>query len=171
MIGEHQAKCLYIPQECPAGKLECGPCSWTGSYSDIEGHLKENHLELCSEYVEGDFKLLFDLTANIRLICFIFAYGEIFFSEFVENKNIFHADILYVGPPENAAKYKYRVEFVNKDNTEGVTVMRFTGNSKVLLPVLCRPGDGVKLHYDEVKRLTDKKCNLKFKLDIIKVGN
>jgi hypothetical protein len=36
-----------------------------------------------------------------------------------EKDDIFYAVLMYVGPVENAAKYKYKVEFVNKDDTEG----------------------------------------------------
>jgi hypothetical protein len=85
--------------------------------------LKENHHEECCEYVEGDFKFIYKLTDGMKLFCFIFAYNEIFFSLFQEENNIFYAVLLYVGPAKNAAKFKYKLEFVNTDNTESVTVM------------------------------------------------
>jgi hypothetical protein len=163
--------CQYLQQECPAAKLEVRTCSWTGSFKDIKEHLKENHLELCSEYVEGDFKLLFKLTANIRLICFIFANNEIFFSVFQEEENIFYAVVLYVGPAENAAKYKYRVEFVNKDNTEGVTVMCLTRSYKENLQDVYSKGNCGMLHFSALLRLGDEEGKVKYKLEIIKVGN
>jgi TPP-dependent pyruvate/acetoin dehydrogenase alpha subunit len=31
--------------------------------------------------------------------------------------------VQYIGPPENADIYKYKVKFVNNDKTEGVSVM------------------------------------------------
>jgi hypothetical protein len=34
--------------------------------------------------------------------------------------------VQYIVPRENAAKYKYRVKLVNKDNTESVTEMHLT---------------------------------------------
>lgn len=58
-IGGHQAICLQIPQKCPFAKLAIRKCCWTESY-DMEKHLKEIHLELCFEYVEGDFKFLYN---------------------------------------------------------------------------------------------------------------
>jgi uncharacterized protein involved in type VI secretion and phage assembly len=51
-------------------------------YSDIKGHLKENHLEECCEYVESDFKFLYRLTKYMKIFCFIFAYNEVFFPSF-----------------------------------------------------------------------------------------
>ena len=169
-IDDHQAKCQYIQQKCPAAELASGTCSWTGLHSDMKGHLKENHPGHCREYVEGDFKFNHKLTTNKNWFCFIFAYNEIFFSSFRVGKNIFYAVLRYVGPAENAAKYKYRVEFINKDSTEGVTVMHLTRRCNENLRDVCRSGKCVKLHYDVVKHFM-KKSSLRFKLDIIRVGN
>jgi len=173
-IVGHQAKCRYIPQVCPVAKLAIGKCSWTGSYDDIKGHLEENHLEVCCEYVEGDFKFLYNLPSygsGIKLFCFIFAYNEVFFSLFLAERNVFYAVLLYVGPPENAAKYKYIVEFVNKDNTEGVTVMHLTRSSDENLDDVYNSGKCGKLLYEVMSRLKDEKGNVKFKLEISRVGN
>jgi len=45
-IVGHQAKCRYRLQVCPAAKPEIGR-SWTGSYDDFKGHVKEDHLSKC----------------------------------------------------------------------------------------------------------------------------
>jgi len=124
-IVGHQAKCRYIPQICPVAELENGNCSCTGSYNDIKGHLKEN-FEECWEYVEGGIQLLCRLTDHMWVSCFIFAHNEIFSTSFPENENAFHVVVRYIGPAENAAKFKYKVEFVNKDDTESVSLMYLT---------------------------------------------
>jgi E3 ubiquitin-protein ligase SIAH1 len=170
-VGKHQKICLHIPQNCPVAKLAFGKCSWTGSYSDIKGHLKENHAEVCCEYVEGDFKFLYSLTKHMEIFCFIFAYNEIFFSLFQVKHDIFYAVVLYVGPVGNAAKYKYKVEFVDEDDTEGVTIMHLTRFCYEDLDDVYNSGNCGKLHYDVVSRLKDKEGNVKFKLEIIRVGN
>jgi hypothetical protein len=144
---------------------------WTGSYNDIKEHVKENHLAACYEYVEGDFKFLYGLDTGMKFFCFILAYNEIFLSIFEEKDNIFYAAVLYVGRAENAAKYKYKVEFVNTDDTEGVTIMHLTSRSDRYLDDVYRSGNCGKLHYDVVSRLKDEKGNLKFKLEVIRVGN
>jgi E3 ubiquitin-protein ligase SIAH1 len=170
-IDKHQAICLYFQQKCPAAKLGIGACSWTGCFKDVEGHLRENHLEHCCEYVEGDFKYLYQLSSNMKVCCFIFAYSEIFFSSFeAKDEKIFYAVLLYIGPAESETKYKYRVEFVNQDNTESVTVMCLTRSCEESLQDVYRLGNCVKLHYDVVKHFM-KKSNLKYKLEIIKVCN
>jgi E3 ubiquitin-protein ligase SIAH1 len=169
-IGKHQDICPYIPQKCPAAKLAFGNCSWTGSYSDMKKHLKENHLELCCEYVEGDFKFLYGVCPQLRCFCFIFAHSEIFFSFFEENDNIFYAVLMYVGPAKNAAKYKYKVEFVDEDNTEGITVMHFTKWYNEGLQDIYASDKYGMLCYDQVSRLKDKISNVKYKLEIMRVG-
>jgi hypothetical protein len=146
-------------------------CNWTGSYNDIKGHVRENHLDECCEYIEGDFKFLYGLNTQTKFFYFIFACNEIFFSVFEEKDNTFYAAVLYVGPAENAAKYKYKVEFVNKDDTEGVTIMHLTRSSGENLDDVYKSGKCGKLHYDVVSRLKDEKGNVKFKLEINIVGN
>jgi uncharacterized membrane protein len=37
---------------------------------------------------------------------------------------IFHGVLQYIGPAENVAKYKYKMEFVNEGSMEGVSVTR-----------------------------------------------
>ena len=39
---------------------------------------------------------------------------------------MFYVVVQCAGPPENAAKYQYKVKFVNNDNTEGVSVTHLT---------------------------------------------
>ena len=107
----------------------------------------------------------------MKFFRFIFAYNEIFVSLFLTIKGIFYAVLLYVGPAENAAKYKYKVKFVNEDDTEGVTVMHLTRSAGEDLDELYNSGKCGKLHYDVVRRLTDEQSNLKFKLGIIRIGN
>jgi hypothetical protein len=170
MILEHQEICQYIPRKCPVAQLAFGNCSWTGSYSDMEKHLKENHLELCCEYVEGDFKFLYSLNISTKIFCFIFAYNEIFFSLYQVEDSSFYAVLQYVGPAGNADKYKYKVEFVNKDNTASITVMHLTRWYNEDLQRVYVSERRAKLYFDQVSRLKDEKSNVKFKLEIIKVG-
>jgi hypothetical protein len=145
-------------------------CGWTGSYNDIKGHLKEKHLEKCWEYVEGGTQFLCRLTDLVGFSAFIFAHSEIFFPSFLENNNIFNVVVRYIGPAENATKFKYKMEFVNKDDTEGVTLMYLTRSADENLRGIYRSDSCGKLHYDVMSRLKDEEGDLMFKLEIIKVG-
>jgi hypothetical protein len=170
-IDGHQVECLHFPQKCPSSKLNCEYCKWSGDYNDIKRHLQSNHLEVCCEYTEGDFKFLCSLDTPTKFFCSIFAYNEIFFSLFEEKHDMFYAVLMYVGPVENAAKYRYKVEFVKKDDTERVTLMHLTRSYNENVHDVYRSGNCGKLHYDAVSRLKDKEGNVKFKLEIIRVNN
>jgi hypothetical protein len=79
--------------------------------------------------------------------------------------------VLYIGPPENAAKYKYKFKFVNKDDTEGVTIMHVTRRFTENMNDIFRSGNCGKLHFDVVSRLRNEKGSLKYKMTIRKVGD
>jgi hypothetical protein len=102
---------------------------------------------------------------------FVFALNEFFFFRFQANNDTLYTVLLYIGPAENAAKYKYKVEFVNKDNTEGVTVMHLTRSFDENLDDIFRSGNCGKLHYDVVKRLESEDGRVKFKTEIFRVGD
>jgi hypothetical protein len=170
MIVEHEEKCWYSPQICPVAKLASGSCSCTGSYDDIKGHLKEKHSADCYEYAETDLgRWLEKFSTTKRYWRFVFAYNEVFFRLFEAKDEVFYAVLQYIGPPENAAKYKYKVKFYNQENTEGVTIMLTTRSLAEHVDDIFRSGNCGKLHYDVVRRLRDKECNLHFKLKILRV--
>jgi E3 ubiquitin-protein ligase SIAH1 len=168
-VREHQDRCRYRPQTCPAFKWLNEVCSWTGIYCDIKKHLREKHLGQCYEYVAGKFRVLRNIEPCMSLSQFVFALNEVFFLRFQASNNTFYAVLLYVGPAENAAKYKYKVEFVNKDDTEGVTVMHLTRSFDEKLDDIFNSGNCVKVHYDVVSRLENKESGLKFKIEIFRV--
>jgi len=170
MIVVHQAKCLYSPQVCPVAKMENRNCGWTGNYNDIKEHLEEKHFEKFWSYVKGGNQFFCRLTDLVGFSAFIFAHNEIFFPSFLKKNNIFHVVVFYIGSAENAAKFKYKMEFVKKDDTEGVTFMYLTRSFDENLRDIYRSGNCGKLHYDVAIRLKDEEGDLMFKLEIIKVG-
>jgi E3 ubiquitin-protein ligase SIAH1 len=171
MVREHQYRCHYRPQTCPVYRLPNVKCSWTGSYNDVKKHLMEKHRGEWYEYVVGKFRVLRNIAACMSLSQFVFALNEVFFLRFQANNDTLYAVLLYVGPAENAAKYKYKVKFVNKDETESVTVMHLTRSFDEKLDDVFNSGNCGKLHYDVVSRLRDKMSKLMFKIEILKVGD
>jgi hypothetical protein len=129
----------------------------------------EEHRGVCYKYVDGKFRVLKDIEPRMDLSQFVYALNEVFFLRFRANNDTFYAVLLYIGPAENAANYKYKVEFVNKDDTEGVTVMHLTRSFDEDLDEVFNSGNCVKLHYDVVRRLEIKESGLKFKTDIFRV--
>jgi len=131
----------------------------------------ENHRGECHEYVEGKFRVLRNFGAPMSLSQFVFALNEVFFLIFHANDDTLYAVLQYIGPAENAAKFKYKIEFVNADNTEGVTVMHLTRSFGEKLDDIFKAGNCGKLHYDVVRRLRDEMSKLKFKIEILRVGD
>jgi hypothetical protein len=83
---------------------------------------------------------------------------------------MFSVVVQYIGPAENAAKYKYMVKFVNKYNTDGSTEMNRTRSFDENLENIFKSGNCGMIHFDVVSRLTAQKAYMKFELEILKVG-
>jgi hypothetical protein len=131
----------------------------------------EKHLEMCLYYGEVESRSLHEHAISAWFNKFVFVYDEVFFRAFGERNGMFYVVVQYIGPPDNAAKYKYKVKFVNKDNTEGVTVMHLAIRFDEEFDDVFKSGNCGKLHFDVVSRLKTKEGDLKFKLEILKVGN
>jgi len=170
-VHEHQHRCHYRPQPCPACQRLNVQCSWTGIYNNIKKHLMEKHLGECYEYVGGKFRVLKNIEPCMILSQFVFALNEVFFFRFEAKNDTFYVVLLYIGPAENAAKYKYEIKFVNKDDTESVTVVHLTRSFDENLDEIFKSGNCVKLHYDVVSRLETREVGLKFKTAIFPVGD
>jgi hypothetical protein len=169
-IVGHQAKCRYRPQLCPAAKLEVENCDWTACYKDIKGHLKQNHLQKCIEYVEGGVHVLYSIDDPMRFYRFIFAHNEIFCISILNKNCMIHVTVLCIGHPENAAEFKYKMKFVNEGNTEGVTLMYPTRSSHEYLHEVYLSGNFEKLPYDVVYALKNGSGYVKTRVKIIRVG-
>jgi hypothetical protein len=171
-VREHHDRCHYRPQPCPVNELTVVKCDWTGIYQDIKEHLMEKHPSGCYKYVDGKFRTLKYITAPMCLSQFVLAMNEAFLLIFrANNENIFYALLQYIGPAENATNYQYKFTFINKDNTEGVTVMHLTRSFHENFYDVFKSGNCGKLHYDVVRRLASKDVGLKFKIEIFRVGD
>ena len=167
---EHQHRCHYHPQTCPVSNLSNVQCSWTGLYHNIKTHLIQQHRGVCCEYIEGKFTTMMTLFTGIFVPKFVFALNEVFCLTFQTNYVTLYAVLQYVGPSDNAAKYKYKVEFINTDNTDSVTVMHLTKSFDEKLGEIIKSGNCGKVQYDVVRRLVTKGGRLKFTTEIFRVA-
>jgi RING-finger-containing E3 ubiquitin ligase len=170
IIG-HQDQCSYCPQRCPVPALNSQKCNWTGNYDQIMNHLKKQHGDKCCDYAEEIVWTVKCFHAVVFYYQFLFAFDEVFFQRFVKKGDTFYPSVHYIGHAENAAKYKYRVEFFNKDNTEGVTVMHLTRSFKNKMENFLSTDNCSKLHYDVVSRLKNEVGDLNYKIEICRVGD
>jgi len=171
MLVEHQAKCPYGQLTCPATDhpLYIQPCDWTGNHKEVKKHLMEKHLEMCVDYGEVESRTLHAFSTLCGFDKFVFFYDEVFFRTVSMMNDMFCVFVHYIGPPENAAKFQYRVTLVNKDNTEGVAEIHLTSSFDEDLDDVFKSENCWKLHFDAVSRLQTQEGDLKFKLELLKV--
>ena len=169
VIRQHQDNCRYRRQTCPVARMPNERCSWTGIYNDIKEHLKEKHLAHCYDYVDGKMRALKNIAPSMSISEFVFAKNEVFYFRLQASDNTLYVVLQYIGPPENAAKYKYKVKFVTKDNTKDVTIMHVVRSFAEKLDDVFGAGNCGKLHYDVVSRLRDENGRVMFKTEILRV--
>ena len=63
------------------------------------------------------------------------------------------------------------MQFTNKDDTEGVSVMYLSRCFDENLDDIYRVGDCGTVHCDVASRPKDQECSMQFKLEIIRVNN
>ena len=171
-LGKHAVNCRYRQVKCPAARSSSGiQCDWTGNYNEVKNHLMENHLEMCVDYGGVESRHFLNFFLRTRFNKFVFLCDELFSCQFCERNGMIFVVVQYIGPPKNAAKYKYEVKFINKDNTEGVTVMHLTRSFDENVDDIFTSGNCGKLHCDVVNRLKARDTYIKFKLEILAVGN
>jgi hypothetical protein len=177
LIGEHEQKCQYIPQPCPVSKLNLGTCTWTGISSSMMAHLKAAHNDVCIDYYgHGSFynRGAFPIsgvtpdTAHCKLIL----YGNnVLYSRSEIQNGIFYSVLQYIGPAADAAKYKYKLEFFDKERTESLAVTCVARSLDEDLSEVHNSGNCVKLHPEQFSRFANEGCGLAFWMEIVTVGH
>jgi hypothetical protein len=169
-LAEHKVNCKYGQLTCPANKLRGSiRCDWIGIYSEVKNHLMKRHECICTDYGKEELRHFSDSTSTLLCNKFVFVDNEVFFRHFFWVDGMLGVVVLYIGPPDNAAKYKYKVEFANTDNTEGITVMHLTKSFIEDVNDIFQSGNCGKLHNDVVRRLATQEGALKCKVEILRV--
>jgi hypothetical protein len=75
----------------------------------------------------------------------------------------------YIGPAADAAKYKYKLEFSNKESTENLTVTLLARSLDEELSEVHNSGHCVKLYPDQYNRFANDRNDLEFSLEIFRV--
>jgi E3 ubiquitin-protein ligase SIAH1 len=176
-IGRHQDRCRYIPQPCPVNKLNLGTCAWTGISSNIKSHLMELHRNLCVEYSSsgslyshsrGPIPIqISGVTPTTKHCKLISAYNDVFCSCSEIKNDIFYSVLQCIGPAADAAKYKYKVKFFNKDRTENLAITLLAGSFNEVR----NSGNCLKLYPDQYNRFANVQIGLTFSLEILKVAS
>ena len=170
MLVEHQTKCPYDQLQCPAAEhpLCMEACDWAGNHKEVKNHLVDKHLDMCVDYGEVESKTVHAVSTIWDFHKFVFAYDEVFFRTAGIMNDKFCVAVLYIGPSENAAKFKYRIKLVKKNNTEGVTVMHSTRSFDENVDDVFKSENCGKLNFDEVNHPESQESDLKFKIEVLK---
>ncbi|PNF19731.1 hypothetical protein B7P43_G14772 [Cryptotermes secundus] len=153
-----QATCLdtcpYEPEYgCP---LEC---SWTGRHSELGKHLSERHSDKILEGTGGQ-SCRWDLPLSVKDTRVIFAFGKVFLYQqrLHTIKRVFYIVVQYVGPEEEASRFKYEVELRSGSGAQKMTVIgNVTLHYYQDINAVYEAGNCVTLDYDVVKNVAEDK--------------
>jgi hypothetical protein len=99
----------------------------------------------------------------------IFAYDDVFYSHSEIRNGIFYSVLQCIGSTADAAKYKYKLEFFDKERTENLAVTLLARSLNDDLNEFHNSGKCVILLPDMYDRFTNERSELAFSLDILKV--
>ena len=176
LIGGHQQKCRYIPQLCPVNKLNLGTCSWLGISSKINSHMKQTHNNICIDYhfanlyANSSSLQISGVTPATKYCELILCDNNVFCSRSEIKNGLFYSVLQYIGPAAEAAKYQYKLQFLNKERKESLAVSLLTRSLDEDLSEIHNSGKCVKLYPEQFNRFRNEKSELAFSLEIISVA-
>ena len=173
LIDGHQQKCQYIPQPCPVNKLDLGTCTWTGISSSIMSHLKQAHNNVCFDYYGRGFFgyrpiQISGVTPDTKHCKLIFTHNAVFYSHSEIKNGIFYSVMQYVGPAADAGKYRYKLQFVNKNGMEDAMCLPVRSLDENLNEVH-NSGNCVKFYPDQYNEYANERSELSFSMEIITI--
>jgi hypothetical protein len=83
-------------------------------------------------------------------------------------ENVFYSVLQYIGSAADAANYRYTVEFINKQHTEGFVITQQVRSFLEVLSEIQSSGNCVKLYADQFKRFMDVERALIFSVKVQK---
>jgi hypothetical protein len=131
MILEHEDTCRFSPLICPVAKMKIETCSWNGSTSDIQKHLKAARL------LFNGFQPIFlsDVSASRTFFRFLFDNSEVFCCHFQVKDGVFCAIMNSIGPAQSESKYRYKMKFFFEEKKEAAS-FRLVFCSGILLTLM-----------------------------------
>ena len=172
-ICEQQEESQYILKVCPVNKVKLGTCIWTGISSKMESHLKQAHRSMCVDYYslfQGPTHVI-GVTPATRHCQFIFTYNDVFYSWYKIVNGIFYSVLHYIGPAADAVKYRYKVEFFNKECMKGLAVTLLVRSWDEDLGEARNSGNYVKLHPEQFNHFANGRSELALSMEILTVWN
>jgi E3 ubiquitin-protein ligase SIAH1 len=166
LVRAHEGVCHYAAYKCPFMKEK--QCPWADLLSNLKGHLLDSHGEDLKTQLEETGLIINTDSVELKGSKVIFAHNEIFYVHILRRMNNYYIVVRYVGTPENASKYGYRICFKKMDDTESITVCHVVRSAAEDLDQIYQAGDCFSLPLDVLKRFVTHDANLPYKLMILK---
>jgi hypothetical protein len=166
-IIDHQSACVYAPFICPF--LKVSKCTWSDILKNLKKHLLESHSEDVREQNGETYLIINPDSMELKGCKVMFAYNEIFFIYIQRRVNNYCIVVTYVGKPENASKYGYKISFKKSGSIENITVCHVSRSVNEELKNIFQSGDCFKLPYELLKRYVTHDGHLRYTLQIFKV--
>jgi E3 ubiquitin-protein ligase SIAH1 len=168
VLEKHEHFCAYRMYNCLVAK-DIG-CPWTGQRSDIVLHTVDNHVEdifisdKCKICHEG-FNLFRECTFSV-IISF---REEIFWlrSEFYSPKRMLYEVVHYIGPQENASKYKYQHTFVSPSRDQKLVIENIVKCESDVRDNLREYETCFAKHYKELKSFAQENTDLIYTVKVL----
>ncbi|PSN48679.1 hypothetical protein C0J52_04784, partial [Blattella germanica] len=159
---ESIARGKFCLEECP---LTVGAhCTWKGPLLHMKKHVMEAHGKYARVGSEST-SVLNDVSNTSGYSLVIFAFEQVFLQRSRLQDCKFHTAVQYIGPKDNAPKYRYEFELSSSKGHHKIVIGNKTHSDADDLHSLNRAGKCVRLDHDVIKRfMYDDKLPYKLRL-------
>jgi E3 ubiquitin-protein ligase SIAH1 len=165
-ITQHEAVCPHRPFDCPMS--QGAHCGWKGPVSLMQKHVMEAHHRYARVGTEST-SVLNNVSGTPGYSLVIFAFDEVFLQKSRMHEEKFYSAVQYIGPNENAGKFRYEFHLSTGNECQKLIVGHFVHSYRDDLQSVNKAGSCVRLDYDVIKRFMyeDK---LPYKLRLYRVA-
>lgn len=161
-IAQHQAECPRRPFECPLA--QGAHCTWKGPLILIQKHVMDAHRRYLRIGAEST-SVLNGVSNTPGYSLVIFAFEHVFLQKSRLQGSKFYSALQYIGPKENATKFRYEFELSAKRGHQKLIVGNLVYSQSKDFTSVVRAADCVRLDYDVIKRfMYDDKLPYKLRL-------
>jgi len=165
IILQHEAVCPHRPFDCPLS--HCAHCVWKGPLHQMKEHVTEAHRRYMRVGAEST-SVLNNVSDTPGYSLIIFAFEEVFLQKSRLHDKKFYSLVQYIGPKENASKYRYEFQLSTGTEHQKLIVGHLVHSSSDQLQDVIKDGNCVRLDYEVIQRFMyeDK---LPYKLRLYKI--
>jgi len=99
----------------------------------------------------------------------IFFYSDVHYCCCEIKRGIFYSVLQYIGTADDAAKYKYKLEFFSKERTECLTVTQLARSLDEDLSEILNSGNSLKLYPEQFNGFKNENGELTFEWRYVKL--